>query len=459
MATNRRIRNLAGWMLAGTLMLAGCGKPYYADVPVQGDQYSGNGIGTLPSLPTATVQGKVEDTRTGMGIPGVRVSVDNTTPPISTLTAPDGSYTLEQVPKGTYKLSVDVAGYTISSQGDVVVTIPDGVPELTAPTIMLVPAINSLPNAFLTAIGNLNHPEGIALDPNSDDIYVVDKEAKYIPPTTIPWLWVWGVRRFNKFGGFQQAFGAAIFMNDLDYPEGVAVDKGGDLWVTDSHASTIREYGNGNLILPADNGSNFPGLSKPYSIAVTSYGQMWVANPGTGQINLYNVDRSPASVDGTGAPVAPVMCSNSVAGIALDANDDLYVIDPGDATGRVVKKYDPSGHTLLDAFGYMNGNGAGYFENPTHLAVDNRNGDLYVVDAGNNRIQHFGDRDGHYTYLSEFGGMGSANGQLNNPYDIAIDKDGFIYVSDTQNNRIEKFAPGQNQTGPTSTGTTATPAQ
>ena len=63
-------------------------------------------------------------------------------------------------------------------------------------------------------------------------------------------------------------------------------------------------------------------------------------------------------------------------------------------------------------------------------------GNIYVADAGNNRIQKFNSSG---TYVSQFGSTGSGNGQFSNPFAIAIDGLGNIYVCDNSNDRIQKF--------------------
>jgi predicted membrane-bound mannosyltransferase/DNA-binding beta-propeller fold protein YncE len=81
------------------------------------------------------------------------------------------------------------------------------------------------------------------------------------------------------------------------------------------------------------------------------------------------------------------------------------------------------------------GAGRGQFSAPAGLAVDGE-GNLYVADSGNNRIQKF-DGDGHF--LGAFGTAGGNNGQFNEPWGVAVDAKGNIYVADTWNHRIQKF--------------------
>ncbi len=65
-------------------------------------------------------------------------------------------------------------------------------------------------------------------------------------------------------------------------------------------------------------------------------------------------------------------------------------------------------------------------------------GDVYVVDAGNHRIQKF---TGTGTYLTQWGSLGSGDGQFIFPYGVATDTFGDVYVADTGNHRIQKFSP------------------
>ncbi|MDP2947984.1 MAG: TIGR03663 family protein, partial [Chloroflexota bacterium] len=75
------------------------------------------------------------------------------------------------------------------------------------------------------------------------------------------------------------------------------------------------------------------------------------------------------------------------------------------------------------------------FVKPAGLAVD-RDGNLYVADSGNNRIQKF-DREGKF--IAQVGKPGSGEGEFNEPWGVAVDSQGNVYVADTWNHRIQKF--------------------
>ncbi|HUO09182.1 MAG TPA: hypothetical protein VM008_12820 [Phycisphaerae bacterium] len=137
----------------------------------------------------------------------------------------------------------------------------------------------------------------------------------------------------------------------------------------------------------------------------------------------------------------------------------------------------PSVHaqlTFLSTFG-SSGAAAGQFNGPEGITLGS-NGNLYVADTENNRVQVF-NANGAYlssfsdntprpfgvaigpngniyvpnandtvaifnssgVYQSYFGQYGTGNGQFIAPYAIAVDSGGTVYVPDADNNRVEMF--------------------
>lgn len=78
------------------------------------------------------------------------------------------------------------------------------------------------------------------------------------------------------------------------------------------------------------------------------------------------------------------------------------------------------------------GQGAGEFLMPMGLVIDAYQ-QLYVADAGNNRVQVI-DSNGHF--IAEFGSYGWRDGEFDFPNDVAISLD-TLYVADTGNNRVQ----------------------
>ena len=119
-------------------------------------------------------------------------------------------------------------------------------------------------------------------------------------------------------------------------------------------------------------------------------------------------------------------------GMAIDRQGSLFVVDNGN---NRIQKFESNGNFILlwGNFGQANGN----FNNPTGIACDAK-GDLYVADTNNHRIQKFDGKLGHY--IMKFGSRGNGEGQLNSPWGVAVDRvRGYIYVVDSANFRVQKF--------------------
>jgi len=117
---------------------------------------------------------------------------------------------------------------------------------------------------------------------------------------------------------------------------------------------------------------------------------------------------------------------------AIDLNGNIYVVDTGN---NLIKKFTSAG-VYVSQFGSQ-GTDDGQFSGPTGIAISYRTGNIYVSDAGNHRIQMFNGITG--AFMMKFGSNGSTNGLFNNPWGIAIDNSDYVYVSDAGNHRIQKF--------------------
>jgi DNA-binding beta-propeller fold protein YncE len=83
------------------------------------------------------------------------------------------------------------------------------------------------------------------------------------------------------------------------------------------------------------------------------------------------------------------------------------------------------------------GSGQGELSAPHGIAVG-PDGDVFVADQDNDRIQVFGP-DG--AFIREWGSSGSGNGELSAPRGIAVSPAGEVYVADRLNDRVQVFSP------------------
>ena len=128
---------------------------------------------------------------------------------------------------------------------------------------------------------------------------------------------------------------------------------------------------------------------------------------------------------------------NSPRGVATDDNGNIYVADTGN---NRIQKFLENGAVITwgikgNDTQINKGRSAAEFDSPFGIAVDSH-GFVYVADTGNNRIQKFTNNG---TFLAKWGTFGTSSGQLYLPRGIAVDSQGFVYVADTANNRIQKF--------------------
>ncbi|CAN5640189.1 hypothetical protein BH09BAC4_BH09BAC4_04380 [soil metagenome] len=128
--------------------------------------------------------------------------------------------------------------------------------------------------------------------------------------------------------------------------------------------------------------------------------------------------------------------------VYVDGQGNIYVADQ---YNHRIQKWAPGAPEGITVAG---GNGAGggdkQLSYPKGVHVDGQ-GNIYVADSENDRIQKFPPNSTSATAGSTgAGGNGAGTGanQFNDPYGVFVDGAGNIYVSDWRNYRIQKWAPG-----------------
>ncbi|MBN1249560.1 MAG: TIGR03663 family protein [Anaerolineae bacterium] len=125
-------------------------------------------------------------------------------------------------------------------------------------------------------------------------------------------------------------------------------------------------------------------------------------------------------------------------GVAVDDAGHVYVAD---TWNHRIQMFGADGQVLATWGGLVQvvetgvPSAEGLFYGPRGLALG-PNGELFVTDTGNKRVQVF-DLEGNF--LREFGGGGTGPGQLDEPVGIAVNADGLVAVADTWNRRVQVF--------------------
>jgi DNA-binding beta-propeller fold protein YncE len=109
-----------------------------------------------------------------------------------------------------------------------------------------------------------------------------------------------------------------------------------------------------------------------------------------------------------------------------DGAGNLYVGEYGDH--QRVQKFDGRGHFLLQ-FG-RHGSGPGEFQRPSGLAL--RGGEVFVVDAFNDRIQVFSEA-GEFRRILK---LSDKFESLSYPYDLRVTAEGLVYVIENRAARL-----------------------
>jgi len=115
--------------------------------------------------------------------------------------------------------------------------------------------------------------------------------------------------------------------------------------------------------------------------------------------------------------------------LSIDNEGNVYVTDSGNAR---IQKFTSDGQ-FLKTWG-VSGTDNGEFKKPTGIATYENN--VYVVDSEQARIQVF---DSTGKFLQSWGKFGSDQGEFFYPQGISISNDGVVYVADTKNHRIQQF--------------------
>ena len=320
----------------------------------------------------------------------------------------------------------------------------------------------------------LNSPNGLALDA-AGNLYIADKNNSRIrvvsPDGHIVTVAGNGVPGF--FGDNGSARDAA-----LNNPEGVALDASGNLYIADTQnyrvrmvgsdgtITTVAGVGNGNVF--GDNGpATAAGLVLPTGVAVDRLGNLYISDFGNSRIRLVSPAGTISSVVGSskGAPLAGRQNALSVAlngptGVAVDLLGNLYFTEGsiGSGTGLALGDYrvwkvSPDG--VLTAFA---GTGAASYSgddsssanaqlnHPASLALDAA-GSLYIADTRNHRIRKV-TPTGLITTVAGTGEPGfsgdlgpAIQAQLNSPQGVAVDFAGYLVIADSGNSRIRRVAP------------------
>jgi sugar lactone lactonase YvrE len=312
----------------------------------------------------------------------------------------------------------------------------------------------------------LRWPTGVALD-SAENLYIADQFndciRKVTPAGIISTVAGSPIDAFYGDNGPAAAAG-------LNYAHGVGASPSGTAYIADTKNNRIRMVtAAGMIVTVAGNGIQgsvgdggpavSASLNNPYGVTADGNGNVYIADSYNHRIRKVDASGIISTVAGNGTQgsdgdngPATAAQLNGPRNLAVDRNGNLFIADTDNNLVRKVT-YPTGTITTIAGTGSPSYGGddgpavSAGLNMPTGVAVDG-SGNVYIADAGNNRIRKISTSGtittvagtGIYGFSGDGGPATSA--RLAHPFGVAVDLSGTVYVADFYNSRVRKIVDG-----------------
>ena len=247
----------------------------------------------------------------------------------------------------------------------------------------------------------LNESYGLAID-DSGNVWVTNNDTAGINS---------GLGSISEFtnGGSPLSGSLGFSAGGIDYPEALAADTDGSVWVAnygDSSVTHLARDGTAEV-----SGLTAASIAFPTAIAVDGNHNAWVGSSSNSQITKISSD---------GKQITPFACCDEAIGLAVDASNNIWTAN---WAGGSVSLVSNSGAVVSSGY---TGGGLAY---PSGIAADG-SGTVWVANYHKGSFSKLAGAAGAVpgAALSPTTGFG-ADAKLVEPYAIAIDPSGNVWIS------------------------------
>jgi sugar lactone lactonase YvrE len=312
---------------------------------------------------------------------------------------------------------------------------------------------------------SMNNPAGVAVD-GSGNLFIAEQNNMRVRKVNLSTGIIMTVAG-NGFTGFSGDGGPATSAS-LGGPFGVAVDGSGNLFIANRGINRIRKVilstgiittvaGNGSLGFSGDGGpATSASLNDPLGVAVDGGGNLFITDRGNHRVRMVNLSTGTImtvagngftgfSGDGGSATSASI---NNPVGVAVDGSGNLLIADVlNNRIRRVILSIGIITTVAGNGFTGFSGDGgpatSSSLANPIGVIVHASN--LFFTDRNNHRIRKVDLATGIISTvagngLQGFTGDGGAAiaASLNNPGGLAVDGSGNLFFADQGNHRARR---------------------